>query len=121
MPKAKTIADKLLIKPGMTVAVVNAPKGLESVEGAALAKDVKSASAALLYAATAADVDAHLPKVMKALSGEARLWIAYPKAGKLGTDLNRDLLWKQVEPRGFESVRLVSLDDTWSAFAFRRG
>lgn len=42
-----------------------------------------------------------------------------PKAGKLGTDLNRDKLFKLVEPHGIEGVRLVSIDDTWSAMRFR--
>ena len=46
-----------------------------------------------------------------------RLW---HKAKKLGTDLNRDSLWKLLEPQGFEGVRLVSLDDTWSGMMFRR-
>ena len=38
----------------------------------------------------------------------------------LGTDLNRDALWKLMEPEGFEGVRLVSLDETWSAMMFRK-
>ena len=54
------------------------------------------------------------------LGDEARLWVAYPKAGKLDTDLNRDTLWPLLEKKGVEGVRLVALDDTWSAMMFRR-
>lgn len=54
-------------------------------------------------------------------SGEAdRLaWIAYPKAGQLGTDLNRDILWQHLLPRGITGVRQISIDDVWSAMRFR--
>jgi hypothetical protein len=39
---------------------------------------------------------------------------------QLGTDLNRDILWQELKKKGFEGVRLVALDDTWSAMMFRR-
>ncbi|MDJ0459924.1 hypothetical protein PUN71_022205 [Arthrobacter sp. NQ7] len=46
-------------------------------------------------------------------------WVAYPKAKKLGTDLNRDILASEMTARGAEPVRQVSLDETWSALRFR--
>ena len=47
------------------------------------------------------------------LAKEARLSrIAYPKAGLLGTDLNRDVLWKLLEREGVRPVRNVSIDET---------
>jgi hypothetical protein len=120
MPKAKTLADKLLIKPGVTIAVVNPQAGLSAVEGAVSAKAPKDAGAVLLYAVVAKDAERYLPVIKKALAAEARLWVAYPKAGKLKTDLHRDLLAALLEGHGFEGVRLVSIDDTWSAMGFRR-
>lgn len=36
------------------------------------------------------------------------------------TDLNRDILWNLVEPAGWRPVRMVALDETWSAMRFRR-
>jgi hypothetical protein len=46
-------------------------------------------------------------------------WIAYPKAKKLGTDLNRDILAREMTALGTDPVRQVSLDETWSALRFR--
>ena len=46
-------------------------------------------------------------------------WVSYPKAGKLGTDLNRDLLAALVIARGVRPVRQIALDATWSALRFR--
>jgi len=113
MPKAKSVAEKLLLKPGMTIAALNAPKDAPPLGPAA--KNVETADAVVVFAVHAADLT--IPQGMQA---KARLWICYPKAGKLGTDLSRDTLWPLLEKRGFEGVRLVAIDDTWSAMAFRR-
>ena len=53
------------------------------------------------------------------LARDAIAYIAYPKAGQLGTDLNRDVLWGMVRHEGLRGVRQVSLDDVWSAMRFR--
>lgn len=63
---------------------------------------------------------ARLPQVAKALGDAARLWVAYPKAKKLGTDLNRDVLVRQLKPHGLDPCRRVSIDDTWSAMWVER-
>ena len=44
---------------------------------------------------------------------------ATPKAGKLGTDLNRDRLAQALASHAIQPVRQVSIDDTWSALGFR--
>jgi hypothetical protein len=45
--------------------------------------------------------------------------VAYPKAGQLGTDLNRDPLAAAFTASGLRPVRQVSIDATWSALRFR--
>jgi hypothetical protein len=111
------LAKKLLLKPGTTFAAVSAPpEHAELLDGAASPKGV---GLVLLYVENAAALKARLPPVKKALASHARLWVAYPKAGKLGTDLNRDRLWQLLEPEGFEPVRQIALDETWSALWFK--
>jgi hypothetical protein len=118
---ATPLAKKLLFKTGTTLALVNAPAAQAALfEDVARAPRVAGASVALLYAANAKELAAHLPATKKALGAEARLWIAYPKAGKAGTDLNRDLLRERLDAEGLEAVRQVALDDTWSAMMFKR-
>ena len=60
-----------------------------------------------------------MTKLTKALGRDARLWVAYPKAKKLGTDLNRDILARVLRECGFEPARMVSIDETWSAMWFK--
>ena len=60
----------------------------------------------------------------KAVGGEAArrdklAWIAYPKAGKLGTDLNRDILSAALAVEGVQPVRQIAIDEVWSALRFR--
>ena len=51
------------------------------------------------------------------------LWFAYPKqTSKLYTsDVNRDSLWKIMEPFGLTPNRQIAIDDDWSALRFKRG
>jgi hypothetical protein len=116
MAKAKTLADKLLLKAGMTAALINAPSHLDSAADLPRTQRAAEADAVLVFASKARD----LQKVPERLKDGARLWVCYPKAGKLDTDLSRDALWPLMEKRGWEGVRLVAVDDTWSAMAFRR-
>jgi hypothetical protein len=46
-------------------------------------------------------------------------WIAYPKAGQLGTDLNRDVLARSLTAVGVQPVRQIAIDEVWSALRFR--
>ncbi|MFF4316935.1 hypothetical protein [Streptomyces sp. NPDC001507] len=50
---------------------------------------------------------------------DALAWVACPKGGKLGTDLNRDTLAAALSEQGVRPVRQIAIDDTWSALRFR--
>jgi hypothetical protein len=109
--------DKVLFKPDEKVFVINPPKGAPQLPRPAKAIDL--ADAVLLWATR----EAHLPKYSEPLGAvppEAVLWVCYPKPGKLETDLGRDKLWMFMKGKGFVPVRVVSVDDTWSAFSFKR-
>jgi hypothetical protein len=43
-----------------------------------------------------------------------------PQGGQLGTDLNRDILWKHLlEKHHVQGIRQIALDEVWSAIRFR--
>jgi hypothetical protein len=48
-------------------------------------------------------------------------WVAYPKSGQLGTDLNRDSLAALLIASGIQPVRQIAVDEVWSALRFRPG
>lgn len=110
-----SIASKLQLKEGETVRLVNAPTGLD------LGVNITSrgGDAVLVFVRNRAELEEHAKAALDHAAEDRLTWIAYPKAGQLGTDLNRDILWKLLEKRGVRPVRQVALDDTWSALRFR--
>jgi hypothetical protein len=108
------VLTKLQLKPGQRLAVLGAPDDAPVTATGTL----PDAEAVLAYVRMAADLDGIEP-VLEAARADRLAWIAYPKAGKLGTDLNRDRLAEAVTARGAQPVRQVALDETWSALRFR--
>ena len=75
--------------------------------------------AKLVYVRTLAELEAKARPVIALAKGDGIAWLAYPKAGQLGTDLNRDILWRHMLKKGVQGVRQVAIDATWSAMRFR--
>ncbi len=76
----------------------------------------------LAFAFTQAEVDAFAAVFSEKTSGDAVLWIAYPKGSskRYKCDFNRDTGWEVLGKLGFEPVRQVAIDEDWSALRFRR-
>ena len=112
-----SLAKKLNLKSGMKLRVIGKPKDVDlaDVEVTSLAnvKDV------LVFVTRVADIDRVATPMLEAALADRIAWAAYPKAGQLGTDLNRDILAKELQKRGAQPVRQVALDDVWSALRFR--
>jgi len=115
---AKTIADKLLIKPGGTVWISTAEhRALVGPlpDGATHAGTPGEAAVAVLFAADAAQVRRLLDEHRDGLP--TTIWIAYPKGNK--ADINRDTLWPIVAGYGLRPNGQVAMDEVWSALRFR--
>jgi predicted transport protein len=61
------------------------------------------------------------PVVLAAFNPDGNLWLAYPKlsSGVL-SDLTRDAGWAPVEEAGYQAVRQIAIDETWSALRFKK-
>ena len=55
------------------------------------------------------------------MKGDGLIWFAYPKgtSKKYKCEFNRDSGWAELGKHGFEPVRLVAIDEDWSALRFR--
>lgn len=118
-----SVAKKLQIKPGQSVVVMRQPADVVlDVEPGDVVDDSASADAVLAFVTTTADLASpEVDAVLAAARRDVLAWVAYPKAGQLGTDLNRDSLAARMSERGVRPVRQVSVDDVWSALRFRPG
>lgn len=56
------------------------------------------------------------------MEGDGVLWFAYPKgtSKRYKCDFNRDNGWEILGQYGFEPVRMIAIDEYWSALRFRR-
>lgn len=111
------LAKKLNLKDGMTLRVIGKPAHVD-LDDVVIATTGK-AGAIIVFVKTTADIDAKAAPFIEAARDDRLAWIAYPKAGQLGTDLNRDILWKHLQAKGIQGVRQVAIDDIWSALRFR--
>jgi hypothetical protein len=121
----KTLAERLLLKPGMTAAVINAPDDaatdLEATRGLKIPAARKvTFDWLLVFTPDQAAIKRFASQATKSVRAEGVLWFAYPKlTGAIRTDINRDVGWEPVRAAGFDAVAAVSIDDTWSALRFR--
>jgi len=118
-PIAPALTKKLNLKEGMKLRVVNKPAKM-NLGKVATTTSVK-VDGIMMFANTLAEVDAKSAPIIEAAKADRIAWIAYPKAGQLGTDLNRDILWNHMLKKGVQGIRQIALDDIWSAMRFRPG
>jgi hypothetical protein len=111
------LAQKLQIKPGQSVALIDAPPDV-ALPSATVAVAPQQADVVIGFVIVHSDLD-RLSAVVAAALDDRLAWIGYPKGGKLGTDLSRDRLVHAVGTHRVQPVGQVSIDDTWSALRFR--
>jgi hypothetical protein len=119
MPSAEAseLAKKLNLKKDMKLRVLAKPVNLD-LSGLALTSSAK-AEGIIAFVTTLADAKANAGPVVDAAKDDRIAWLAYPKAGQLATDLNRDILWQHMLKKGVQGVRQIAINDVWSAMRFR--
>ena len=111
---------KLRYRAGMRVAVLGAPSGFETLLTQAreidrlrvLGKDLDLVQA---FFTRRTHLERALEKLKASLGPKGLLWLCYPKAKALGTDLNRDIIRALAAKKGLEAVAIVAVDTVWSA------
>jgi hypothetical protein len=120
----KSVAEKARVKPGTTVAVINPVDDV--VKALGFPKDVSfvkpaAAQIVLLFVNTRAELQSKMPRAVDGLGAGATLWVMFRKGSKAaGLDMKRDDVWEVAERLGLRPVSLLSVDEIWSAFRFRR-
>jgi hypothetical protein len=118
------LAKKLHARPGMTMCVLDAPAGyqlaLAGLDGVTQVKAPKGeVDIVQVFVTRKAQLDKRLPAVKAGMGRNSALWVCYPKANGLGTDLNRDILRLGLAEKGLTAVSQIAIDDVWSALRFK--
>lgn len=122
----KPLAQKLGVRAGMTIVLLDAPAGIEQAL-APLPPDVTlrsgnrgSREMTLWFVTARSAFERRLPGVVKAV-GEGTLWIAWPKRSSgVETDLSEDTIREVVLPPGLVDTKVCAVDDTWSGLRLTR-
>ena len=125
----KTIVQKLLIKEGYRVLVMNAPQGYiaslaELPSGVTVATGLDSAGPfdwIQSFVSSQGAFEAQLSGLKVRLKPQGLLWITYPKgAAVIKSDITRDTIWRYAKTIGLDGVAMVAVDETWSAMRLKR-
>ena len=115
------LPQKLGIKPGMTLHVVDAPMdyakliapvGAKVAFATRLSKDVELLHAFVTRTGRLEEV---LDRARAGLGSDAIVWISWPKkAAGLASEVTEDTVRDMALPLGFVDVKVCAVDDTWS-------
>jgi len=126
----KSVAERLLLKKGYSVLLVNEPKGYREAlgrlpDGASLLTIPGApADLAQVFVTGMDELKAALPGLKGRVKRESLIWVTYPKgtsrlAKSRNVDVNRDNIAAYAKTFGYQAVAMVSVDETWSALRLK--
>ena len=126
MTSDKSNAQKLFVKPGNALMVVNPPRNIDDLigplpSGVAVRRFGGGASHVILYfCGSRTDLEGQLPGLKAFLEPGGIIWVAYHKStSKTKTDMSRDSINVYSQTLGMTGVAMISLDDDWSAMRLK--
>jgi hypothetical protein len=118
----KTIAQKLMIKPGQSVLFINAPHGYSAAIGdlpertTVLMEPTEPVDVIQVFVKNRQALEEELPRLKPLLKPRGILWVSYYKGtSKTKTDINRDRIAEYATTLGMEGVAIFSVDSDWAA------
>lgn len=75
----------------------------------------------MIFVQSQAEVETYIPVALHNLLCDGVLWFCYPKKTSIRfhSDIDRDHGWKTLNDAGFQGIRMVAIDEDWSALRFR--
>lgn len=124
------VFKKLNLKNQKSVVVLNAPDSfeinLDSIRDETLVfnslEGISEIEFILVFVTKQIEIDTMIPHIDPFLKGDAVIWMCYPKgtSKKYKCDFNRDTGWQIMGNFDLEPVRMVAIDEDWSALRFKK-
>jgi hypothetical protein len=113
----RSLAAKLGVKDGVTVALVGAPAGAEALlPGVRTTRRLpKETELAVVFVTRRADLERRWPALTATSSDKGAVWVAWPKrASGVPTDMTEHVVRDVVLPTGWVDTKVCAIDETWS-------
>jgi hypothetical protein len=117
----KPLAEKLGLKPGLKVGLLNVPIGYAAMIGAALKQvqivDPPRSPLNLLhvFVMTTAELRKQIKKARALVADDGMVWISWPKkASGWKTDVTEDVVRELALANDLVDVKVCAVDETWS-------
>lgn len=118
------LPEKLGIKPGSVVSLVNAPEGFRATlgdlpDGVKLQNDgVSQTDLILWFTRSRSDLEQGI-ETMASLANQSGLWIIWPKKSSgVQSDLSQTVVREVAMAAGLVDFKVASVDQTWSGLRF---
>ena len=115
------LAQKLGIKAGHRVGLINAPDGFAELveplpDGVELVAGVRSRrDVVVAFLRERGELESKLTAMTKAIFPDGAIWIAWPKrTSKVPTSITEDVVREVALPTGLVDNKVCAIDDTWS-------
>jgi hypothetical protein len=123
----RSLVEKLGIKEGFRVAVINPPEKYITILGK-LPKDVSmtrelggSLDLVQFFARNKKELEVEFPELRNRISQNGMLWISWPKgSSKAKTDLNENIVRETGLKNGLVDMKVIAVDKIWSGLKFVR-
>ena len=113
------LREKLGVKPGMRCILLHAPEDIAARIELSPKESVKRLNGAFDYihffATQQRELHAALPRLKPHVRPGGMLWVSWPKAGQLSTDLSLNEVIRLAYDAGFVESKTIGADPTWSA------
>jgi hypothetical protein len=115
------LAQKLGIKPAMTVIAIGEPANYRKLLGKAandikLSERVKDNSPFVHFFTTRrSELEEQLTRLRRKIADTGTVWVSWPKkSAGVTTDVTEDVIRAVALPLGFVDVKVCAVDETWS-------
>ena len=121
----RSLADKLGIKEGFRIAILNPPRNYTAILGAlpsGVAVDEKPETGMDLihyFAKNKREAATTVSALKDKISPRGALWVSWPKGSSgVSTDLNENVVREIGVKAGLVDVKVCAVDETWSGLKF---
>lgn len=122
------LLKKLNFKNQKSIVIINSPQEFEGVMNdfkmslEVFTQPGKQIEFALVFCTKLQEIEKWAPVIDSEMVDDALFWFAYPKGSskRYKCEFNRDNGWEALGKLGYEPVRMVAVDEDWSALRFRK-